>query len=281
MLTASIAKPTEPPCLPARRGTISHWSRHGARRVKDEGGSSLGIEVRLSARSGTLPSMTDLVRLEGACRSTLGDPKELKLPDNYGYREGLALCVIDSVQSTGVKYGSVRNVVDRYRHCRLHQAGNPERDGTSELLKTFADLGDPGGWSRTIGNANRTYSRSWAPLKAEAVFDCATVLHNAGITTTAVLRGRTPELGAVREAWRRAPGQKSGVTWHYLLMLAGMPGVKPDRMILRFVGRALGVRSNKLGHDQVVSLVSDTAERLGLSPTDLDQAIWQYERRRR
>jgi hypothetical protein len=235
----------------------------------------------MSARSGTLPSMTDLERLEEACRSTLGDPKALKVPDNYGYREGLALCVIDSVQSTGVKYESVRNVVERYKGYRTQQAGDPERDGTIELLKTFADLGDPEGWSKTIGNANRTYSRSWAPLKAQAVFDCATVLHDAGITTTAALRSRAPELSAVREAWRRAPGQKSGVTWHYLLMLAGMPGVKPDRMILRFVGHALGISSKKLGHDQVVGLVSDTAERLGLSPTDLDHAIWQYERRRR
>jgi len=240
-----------------------------------------GLGLRLSARSGTLPSMTELVRLEEACRSTLGAPQGLKLLGDYGYPEGLALCVIDSVQSTGVKYKSVRNVVDRYTNYRRQQSGNPERDGTVELLKTFADLGDPEGWSKTIGNANRTSSRSWAPLKAEAVFDCATVLHDAGITTTAALRSGEAELATVREAWRSVSGQKSGVTWHYLLMLAGMPGVKPDRMILRFVSHALGVRPHQLRHDQVVCLVSDAAERLGLSATELDHAIWQYERRRR
>jgi hypothetical protein len=224
--------------------------------------------------------MTELETLEQACRSMLGDPGKLKLSGEYGYRDGLALCVIDSVQSTGVKYGSVHNVVNRYKEFRRQQSGDPKRDGTLELLKTFADLGGPEGWSRRIGNANRTFARSWAPLKAEAVFDCATVLHDAGITTTAELQVDKADLGAVRDNWLSAPGQKSGVTWHYLLMLAGMPGVKPDRMILRFVGRALGVNPRQVRPDQAVSLVSEAAECLGLSPTDLDHAIWQYERRR-
>lgn len=225
--------------------------------------------------------MTEIVQLEEACRSTLGDPEGLKLPGDYGYYEGLALCVVDSVQSTGVNYGSVRNVVGRYRDFRLQQSGDPERDGTMELLKTFADLGDPAGWSQTIGNANRTFSRSWAPLKAQAVFDCATVLNDARITTTAELRNGEADLSDVRDAWRSVPGQKSGVTWHYLLMLSGMLGVKPDRMILRFVGRALGVSPRQLRNDRVVGLVSDAAKGLGLSATELDHAIWQYERRRR
>lgn len=240
-----------------------------------------GIRVRLSAPSGTLRDMTETQQLEGTCRSILGDPMALKQIGVYGYPEGLALCVIDSVQSTGVNYGSVGKVVERYIEFRRQQSGHPERDGTVELLKTFADLGDPEGWSKTIGNAHRTFSRSWAPLKAKAVFDCATILLDAGITTTAELRHDGVELGAVRDAWLRAPGQKSGITWHYLLMLAGVPGVKPDRMILRFVGRALGASSRKLTQDEVVALVSETAGRLGLSPTELDHAIWQHERRRR
>lgn len=46
--------------------------------------------------------------LVAACEQFRGS----KAPD--GYRDGLALCVIDSVQSAGVTYSSVENVVARY-----------------------------------------------------------------------------------------------------------------------------------------------------------------------
>ncbi|WP_260508824.1 hypothetical protein [Mycolicibacterium farcinogenes] len=56
-----------------------------------------------------------------------------------GYRDGLALCVIDSVQSTGVKYASVEKVLDRYRAYRRQQGGEPATDGTAELLASLDD----------------------------------------------------------------------------------------------------------------------------------------------
>jgi hypothetical protein len=47
-------------------------------------------------------------------------------------------------------------------------------------------------------------------------------------------------LAVVEAAWRAVPGQRSGITWQYVQMPAGIPGVKPDRMICRFVADALG-----------------------------------------
>jgi hypothetical protein len=43
----------------------------------------------------------------------------------------------------------------------------------------------------------------------------------------------------LKQAWLAVPGQRSGISWRYLLMLAGIPEVKPDRMIRRFVADAL------------------------------------------
>ena len=57
---------------------------------------------------------SDLARLVAACRERLG-PLENWRPLYAGYRDGLALCVIDSIQSIGVRYGAVENVVKRYR----------------------------------------------------------------------------------------------------------------------------------------------------------------------
>ncbi|MGW0436770.1 hypothetical protein ACWDV4_30030 [Micromonospora sp. NPDC003197] len=43
-----------------------------------------------------------------------------------------------------------------------------------------------------------------------------------------------------RKLWLAVPGQGSGLSWNYLLMLIGCPGVRADRMDCRFVAAALG-----------------------------------------
>ncbi|OBA98273.1 hypothetical protein A5666_22790 [Mycolicibacterium fortuitum] len=198
-----------------------------------------------------------------------------------GYREGLALCVIDSVQSTGVKYPSVENVVARYRDYRRGEGGDPNTDGAAELLATFDELDGPDGWSQKIGNGNRTSSRGGV-LKAEAIRDAARVLAAEGIETTVALLGTAEDeerLERLRKAWCAVKGQRSGITWHYLQMLAGIPGVKPDRMICRFVADALKLPSVTTGF--ALEILTAAAEEMGMSPTDLDHAVWQWQRGRR
>ncbi|UQX10660.1 hypothetical protein [Candidatus Mycobacterium methanotrophicum] len=125
-----------------------------------------------------------------------------------GYRDGLALCVIDSVQSTGVTYSSVENVVARYRAYRREQGGDPNRDGVAELLATFDELGGPAGWAKKIGNSNRTSTRGGV-LKSEAIRDAARVLDGEGIRDTDSLRKLAQDdaqLEQVRKAWLRGHG---------------------------------------------------------------------------
>lgn len=66
-----------------------------------------------------------------------------------GYPDGLALCVIDSIQSVGVRC-SVENVVQRYRGFQGNDAAT---DGMPELSRTFASLGVDG-WVQRIGTRN-------------------------------------------------------------------------------------------------------------------------------
>ncbi|MBF9519526.1 hypothetical protein [Mycobacteroides chelonae] len=215
--------------------------------------------------------------LVSACEQFRG----AKAPD--GYRDGLALCVIDSVQSTGVKYSSVENVVARYRAYRRAQGGEPATDGAAELLATFDELDGPDGWSQKIGNSNRTSARGGI-LKAEAIRDAARVLDVEGIdTTTALLATAEDEaqLEQVRKAWCAVKGQRSGITWHYMQMLAGIEGVKPDRMICRFVADALEVPRRSVAPEFAAEIVTAAAPQLKMSPTDLDHAIWQYQRVRK
>ncbi|GAT03682.1 putative uncharacterized protein [Mycolicibacterium fortuitum subsp. acetamidolyticum] len=218
-----------------------------------------------------------LQSLVAACEQFRG----AKAPD--GYRDGLALCVIDSVQSTGVKYSSVENVVARYRAHRRAQGGDPNADGIPELLDTFDELDGPDGWAQKIGNSNRTSTRGGV-LKAQAIRDAARVLEAQGIGTTAALRQSAEDeaqLEQVREAWCAVTGQRSGITWHYMQMLAGIEGVKPDRMICRFVADALGLPRRVVMPPFALEVLTAAAKELDMSPTNLDHAVWQFQRNRK
>src|SRR5262245_4200794 len=112
--------------------------------------------------------------LRDACQRDLGDPDLWFEPD--GYRDSLALCIIDSIYSTGAHYSSVVNVVRRYRDDRAKRGGNADTDGTSELLAHISALGGPDAWASEIGNRRPTSTASGAPLKAEAIRQIAAKL---------------------------------------------------------------------------------------------------------
>lgn len=93
-------------------------------------------------------------------RAHLGEPVDWKAMAGY---PSLALCVIDSIQSTGPHYTSVMNVVSRYRGYRIGQGGNPDADGAHALLATFDDLHGPDGraaWPTAAGSPIRRRPRS-------------------------------------------------------------------------------------------------------------------------
>jgi hypothetical protein len=65
------------------------------------------------------------------------------------------------------------------------------------------------------------------------------LLADAGVETPADLAGlRAERLNALGEDWMGLTGQSSGLSWDYVRMLAGLEGVKPDRMLRRFVAGA-------------------------------------------
>jgi hypothetical protein len=198
-----------------------------------------------------------------------------------GYPNSLALCIVDSVQSTGVTYSSVEKVVARYRTYRRDHGGDPNTDGTAELLATCAETNGPDGWAEKIGTRNRTSTRGGV-LKAEAIRDAAVVLDGMGITTAASFRDAdAARQGEVEASWRKVTGQRSGITWRYVLMLAEVPGVKPDRMICRFVEDTLQLRRGSVGTEFAYGIVTAAAKNMVMSATALDHAIWRYQRGRR
>lgn len=203
----------------------------------------------------------------------LGTPSSWSFPG--GYPGSLALCVIDSIQSIGVRYGSVQKVVERYRAHRDADAGT---DSLDDLRRVFAELGGVEGWTRTVGNRHKTSTAARASLKGEVILRAATRLPQLGVTTTEDLRSApAPKVHDVKAAWLAMPGQRSGISWRYLLMLAGVPGVKPDRMIRRFVETSSVPVDPWMSAGEVAELVEEAARRLQVSASALDHAIWLHQ----
>jgi len=69
-------------------------------------------------------------------------------------------------------------------------------------------------------------------------------------------------------------GQRSGISWHYLLLLAGVEDVKPDRMIQAFLKKAIPRIPDP---DAARALVVAAAAELGVTPRTLDHRIWRYQ----
>src|SRR4051794_40015810 len=219
-----------------------------------------------------------LEALRTACNRDLGDPDLWFQPN--GYRGSLALCIIDSIYSTGAHYSSVVNVVRRYRDYRADQGGDANADGTSELLATIDELGGADHWASRIGNRRPTSTAKGAPLKAEAIREVAEALSNLSIRSADELRSAAADVTSLRsakKAWTATPGQRSGLTWEYALMLAGVPGVKADRMVTRYVARALGRGVEEVSQAEATDLVRRLAQVNGWDVIQTDHAIWRFE----
>jgi hypothetical protein len=204
------------------------------------------------------------------CETNLGDPTVWTTPD--GYPNSLALCIIDSIYSTGSHYSSVVNVINRYK-----ESGG-ENDGALALSRSIKEAGGAREWATTIAhNLKPANTRPGAQLKAEIIEQAAGLMTELGIDTVPDLRSKVednPLDNDVMRKWKLLPSQSSGVTYNYLLILAGMPSVKPDRMILRFLAHALG-EETELDGRRAVELITETAKAMSVDPRALDHIAWR------
>lgn len=223
-------------------------------------------------------SATDVEKVLAFCRERL--PAPASWSPFIGYPDGLALAVIDAVWSTGTRYAITTGVLKRYTARRKQMGGDASRDGLRDLLDFIERLGGVDAFVDQIGTRNRVSTRPGAALKAEAVHQAATALRGLGVVSADEFRAaeRTALAEHARDAWRTVPGQGSGISWRYLRMLVGLPDVKPDRMVVRFVASALGISEHALHRDLAARLVQEAAGRLKVDPRALDHAIWIFQR---
>ena len=204
------------------------------------------------------------------CETHLGDPQLWTTPE--GYPNSLALCIIDSIYSTGSQYSSVVNVIER---CKTSPGAH---EGAFALARSIREVGSARNWASSIAhNLKPAHTKPGAPLKAEIIEQAANVMteHNIDTVPDFVAHVSDDPVGnKVHRAWKRLPSQSSGVTYNYLLILAGIPSVKPDRMVLRFLAQALG-EDAELNVQRAVELMTQTAKRMNVDARALDHIAWR------
>lgn len=239
----------------------------------------------------------ELELLVEACTSDLGSPDKWITPG--GYPGSIALCIVDAVFSINARYKGVTNVINRYRNLREKEHAAPDADGVTELLKTFEGVGGAKGWAELVRNRGRTSTRNGI-LKAEAVLHEAQILDACGIRTIADFHKAVLDerLGDIERAWRTVKGQGPGTSWGYVPILArpqaecGAPpeviqryaraviGVKPDRMIKRYVAKAITVDEGSVSNTKAGNLVKAAASKMTCDVFNLDHVIWRYQSKR-
>jgi len=150
-----------------------------------------------------------------------------------------------------------------------------ESDDAGALLSVYAAIGGVEAFAETVGNHQRTSTRAGV-LKAQAVLDAANLLVGLNTTSTSLLR-EASDLREVEAGWRALPGQRSGISWHYLLMLVGTQDIKADRMIRRFLFALLG---RLPAPSDASRILASAAPSLGCDLRALDHAVWSYQRSR-
>ena len=177
---------------------------------------------------------------------------------------------MDAIWSIGIRYSNVERVIARYRKSVEDADGHDLQD----LLVAIDRAGGTDAWRSQVGTKHRTSSRGGI-YKADAVAHAAAALVALDLNSTADLHKATPsQLKDGEKAWCAVRGQGSGISWHYLLLLAGIEDVKPDRMVCAFLGRAVPVVPDPT---TARALVLAAAREMQVSARTLDHRIWRYQ----
>lgn len=215
--------------------------------------------------------------LAEACLHSLGSPETWTAPEGY---DGLAEATIDAIWSMGVRYQGVGNVLDRYRSWvqQTHGVSSQHRRA-SQLHADIESVRGPERFAQdVVANRQRTSTKSGI-LKAAAVFAATDLFASHGVDTAHDLAVNAAN-DDLKSGWLAIRGQRSGISWRYVLMNVRVDDIKPDRMICRFVARALDVPAvpSEVAHEEVSATYALLHRgNPDLTLRGLDHAIWRFE----
>jgi len=214
----------------------------------------------------------DVEMVTARITSNLGPPREWWWPG--GWPGDIEAALVDAVFSARAVYRS-KNGKGIYANVAAWRAGRGRTAWSLDGLIAEIDAIGLDAWALRFGNRQHSPTRPpdapGGPSKAAAVREAAGALRAQGISTSADIGLGNTE--AVQRVLASVPGIGRG-TASYFLMLLGAPGVKPDRMMHRFLQDAAG---HPFSGAKAESTVIAAAQRLGVQPHVLAHAIWRYE----
>jgi hypothetical protein len=217
----------------------------------------------------------DLGRVLDHIGKTIGSEptKWTRWPGGWPGEIGTAL--VDAVYSARAVYLTKhgKGVLPLVRAWRL-KAGS----SCTSLSALAAEIEGAGthAWAESFGSEQHSPGRpstaDGGPWKSAAVLEAAQRLTVLDVDSA----DQITEENAHRVKSALVSVQGIGfATSNYFLMLLGRPGVKPDRMVHKFLRDATGhAWTNAAAFDVVVSASQSIA---GVEPHELDHAIWRYE----
>lgn len=195
-----------------------------------------------------------------------------------GYKSA-PICALDSVFSIGVKYGSVKNVVNRFLHW-LGDLPMETEITTSEVLDRIGYRTDTE-LSGLLNNFQRTDTHENSILKSEAYILFLQVMQRFNVETCEDI-ARMVDDQDFQSTIKSIRGQSSGLTLEYLFILARIESyVKVDRHITRFAQTATG--KGNLSKEQIINIVRTASKYMacqnhpGMNARWLDHLIWTYQ----
>lgn len=207
--------------------------------------------------------------IENHVRSTIGVSEREWARWPGGWLGDIESALIDAVFSARARYGGVHAALLRWQGSR-----DTEQPSLPRLAAEISETGVTE-WAAAFGNRQKSPGRpSNAPAgssKAATVLDACAHLQRAGIRVAADIN--VANANSVRSELLKVSGV-GYATANYFMILLGAPGVKPDRMIHRFLTDASG---QKLSDANAEALIRDVANTLSVAPHVLDHAIWRYE----
>lgn len=229
----------------------------------------------------------DLMRVVGHVDRTVGRNLE-RHPGGWPGQSELAL--LDAVFSARASYGrpqdgdrpatGVHRVLDHWRSLRTQKA-------LDDLERLVATIDATGLDQLATTNGQRVPGRGADRLtKWEAVRSVAgsLVAEGFGSSGPIIEAARGGDRGRLLVSFTETPGV-GRVTFDYFLVLLNVPGVKADTMIRAFVDEALqdGLEpgsgdERRVAPTQARTLLLAAANHLNLDASELDHAVWLYQR---
>jgi hypothetical protein len=218
----------------------------------------------------------DVARVCEHVRKTIGDDPRQWTRWPGGWPDDIESALIDAVFSARAIYRT-RHGHGIYRNVEDWQKKRERIDFSLNAL--FAEINAVGvaTWADSFGNSQvspgRRQDAPCGPSKAATVKEAAGKLCGVGVSVAADI---DPDTVATAKTALRSVSGIGFATTNYFLMLLGVPGIKPDRMIRRFLKNATGESFSEARAEQILRNV---AARFGVQEHVLDHAIWSYQRK--